>query len=308
MLTTNHPALTKVQDRPDYLNSGEHIIVHIHVGFAVLTAVVIKNSIPRDITPCRQQAELLASCWFLASLILQHWRWRRNVPQKRTAWSYIPEHRTLQHSMHTVQWQYVMYFKISLQFWHCKCSLSCNAVSQRDVLLDFLKKKKPYMEVLCWFVCLWRSISPPYRRRDSARETFKESCTEVMIFSNVDQQVKPNSYMAINGHSYIRYYKLQRYCYNSIWRISTKNFQQLRFTTLLICNYAGLHNALNWLFRVYHACCTATAEIPHARLPLICISLLPLLSTQQISKILVGNFVHFVLVYTLPNIAIVVSV
>jgi hypothetical protein len=44
-----------------------------------------------------------------------------------------------------------------------------------------------------------------------------------------------------------------------------------------------------------------TAEIPHARLPLVCISLPQLLSKQHISKISVGNFVHCLVVYTFPN-------
>jgi hypothetical protein len=67
----------------------------------VLTAVVMKNSIFWDITPCsllkvnwhfkgrvafifrvKEVLILLASVWFLAWLILWPWRWRQHVPLK----------------------------------------------------------------------------------------------------------------------------------------------------------------------------------------------------------------------------------
>jgi hypothetical protein len=54
--------------------------IHDHIGFEVLTAVVMDSSIFWDITPC----SLLATFFGLVSiwLILRHWRSRPHVPPK----------------------------------------------------------------------------------------------------------------------------------------------------------------------------------------------------------------------------------
>jgi hypothetical protein len=132
------------------LHSSQQRFIHInvtnlttynHVGFEVLTAVVMKITIFWDIMLCsplnvnrhfggtyhlhlqgrrmrraKNQRESSAchmhSWWFLAWLILQTWRlgWRSSktsVDTQRTTWRYIPEDSILQHLI--ILWRLILW-------------------------------------------------------------------------------------------------------------------------------------------------------------------------------------------------------
>jgi hypothetical protein len=86
-------------------------INHCGVGFEVLTAVVMKNSIFRDIFQCtplkvtegsKAKALLAASCQFFAWFTLHSRRWRQHVP---------PEHQFTFSELHNVISQKTELFK-----------------------------------------------------------------------------------------------------------------------------------------------------------------------------------------------------
>jgi hypothetical protein len=52
--------------------------IHPGFGFEILTAVVMNGYIFWDVAPC-----IPSSCWFLALLTLQPWRWKHVPPKRR---------------------------------------------------------------------------------------------------------------------------------------------------------------------------------------------------------------------------------
>jgi hypothetical protein len=83
------------------------------VVFEVLTAVVTKNTIFWNVTPCSPSACHLLSLWFLALFSLRTWRWRRYVHPKRLLNF---------NGLHSVISQMIVIFIIST--WFCSVSFS----------------------------------------------------------------------------------------------------------------------------------------------------------------------------------------